>query len=241
MVMRSSPPDAAAPADLAALRAASERLAAELQRVFHEQVRRSLGVDLDGSVTSLAYVDHYLAQARREDREPILSLLAAGAGAYFGDLVIRTLGGSWLGDGKGPRSLRLLLAPQRIHFAPVDMALEAIVGESLEADDPRVPAGAAVDGSLHFVGGGEAEARTSASEGSGEPELSDEAWIHEALANFAPVSEDHFYSLTCRYETLQMIVELLAGRQAERGCAPRTYTIDDYVAAFGRAAGDHPR
>lgn len=220
------------------MRAASERLAAELQRVFHEQVRRSLGVDLDGSVTSLAYVDHYLSQARGEPREPILSLLAAGAGAYFGDLVIQTIGGNWLGDGKHPRTLRLLLAPQSIHFSPIDMAFEAILGAAIDADDPRAPAGPAIDGTLHFLDGG-AEARP-AGEG-GEAELTDEAWIHEALANFAPVSEEHFYSLTCRFETLQMIVELLAGRQAERGCAPRTYTVEDYVAAFGRRAGDHPR
>ncbi|MEZ4454701.1 MAG: hypothetical protein R3B09_34945 [Nannocystaceae bacterium] len=237
--MRSPPTEAgAATADLAALRTSSERLAADLRRVFHEQVRRALGVDLDASVTSLAYVDHYLAQARREPREPILSLLAAGAGAYFGELVIQTIGGSWLGDGKSPRSLRLLLAPQRIYFSPIDMAFEAIVGESLEIDDPRAPAGAALDGGFHLLEA-EPEPRGDGKEGAEEP--SDEAFIHEALANFAPVSEDHFYSLTCRYETLQMIVELLAGRQAERGCAPRTYTLEDYVAAFGRGAGDHPR
>lgn len=237
--MRSPPTEAgAATADLAALRTSSERLAADLGRVFHEQVRRALGVDLDGSVTSLAYVDHYLAQARREPREPILSLLAAGAGAYFGDLVRETIGAAWLGDGKTARSLRLLLAPQRVYFSPVDMAFEAIVGEAVEADDPRAPGGSAIDSGYHLL---EAETDPRAAAPNGAEEPSDEAFVHEALANFAPVSEDHFYSLTCRYETLQTIVEILAQRQAERGCAPRTYTIEDYVAAFGRGAGDHPR
>ncbi|MCA9636664.1 MAG: hypothetical protein KC420_11610 [Myxococcales bacterium] len=219
-------PPAPAPSksDLPRLQAASERLVADLSRVFAEQVRRALGVDLDHSVTSLAYVDYYLAQAREETREPILSLLAAGAAAYFGELVCRTIGGGWLGDGARATSLRVLLGPQPIYFSPFAMALEAIVGEAIDPGDPRAPADAPVDSAFHFASGDDGE---------------DARWLSEALANFAPVPEDHYHSLTCRFETLELILELLAGQQQARGCEPRTYTLDDYVAAFAEAA-DRP-
>jgi hypothetical protein len=66
------------------------RLVRDLEHNFRDAVERSLNFKLDGSVTSLAIVDHYLAQAREETRAPILALLAAGAGAYFGELVAAT-------------------------------------------------------------------------------------------------------------------------------------------------------
>ncbi len=99
-----------------------------LARSFADQVSAALSVQLDGSTTSLAFVDHYLSLARDEEREPIVSLLAAGAGAYFGELIRRHMGGTWVGDGEQPRRLRLLLEPQFIHLSPVDQAYEAIAG-----------------------------------------------------------------------------------------------------------------
>lgn len=202
---------------------ATRALVDELVRAFREQVRRAIGVDLDGSVTSLAFVDHYLSLARSETREPILSLLAAGAGAYYGELVARELGATWIGDGADPRKLRLLLRHQFVHFCPVDQAFEAIIGTTLAADDPRAPAGPALDASFH------PRPRTS--------DADDEAaWLEARLAELAPVPEDQFHSLTGRFETLQLVLELLAGRQAAAGDEAREYAVDDYVAALADAA-----
>ncbi len=233
--MQSPPPGASPSSSLEKLQSASERLVEDLRGGFASQLERALGVGLDTSVISLAYADHYLAQARSETREPILTLLAAGAGAYFGDLVCRTIGGSWLGDGKRATSLRVLLAPQMIYFSPFAIALDAIAGESVSPGDPRAPADAPLDSAFLFA----RPARPADESGEPEPE-DDNTWLTDVLANLAPVPESHFHSLTCRFETLELMLQLLAERQAARGCTPKTYTIADYVAAFDRSAGDAP-
>jgi len=228
--MRPTPsPDDAPLSGLEQLQSASKRLVEDLRGGFATQLERALGVGLDNSVISLAYADHYLAQARAETREPILTLLAAGAGAYFGDLVCQTIGGTWLGDGKRATSLRVLLAPQMIYFSPFAIALDAIAGEAVAPGDPRAPADLPLDSAFLF-------AKPPAS-GAEEAEQDDDTtWLSDVLANLAPVPENHFHSLTCRFETLELMLQLLAERQASRGCTPQTYTIADYVAAFDRPA-----
>lgn len=67
------------------------RLAKELAAGFREHVRRAIGMPLDDSETSLAYVDHYLRTVRNETRAPIVALIAAEAGAYYGELVRATI------------------------------------------------------------------------------------------------------------------------------------------------------
>jgi hypothetical protein len=236
--------------------AAVTRLVGDLERRFKEAVQRSLRFDLDGSVTSLAVVDHYLAQAREETRAPILSLLAAGAGAYFGELVRRHIGGLWLGDGKDPRHLRLLLTPAFVYFSPADLALTAILGEEPDPDDPRAPDGVPLDPGFHLDAGARLPHRKRPPEPEPEPadaeadpddppeeppdptrlphdDGSDDAtWIAARLAELAPVPEDQFYSLTARYETLELILEMLAARREAGGYEPYTYTVQDYLQAF---------
>lgn len=193
---------------------------------FRDQVERALKVRLDGSITSLAFVDHYLALARDEDREPIVSLIAAGAGAYFGELVRRELGATWVGDGQDPRRLRLLVEPQFVYFSPVDQAYEAIAGRGLELDDPRLPPGPSFDSAFGLepppadddaLGGGDAQ------------------WLAERLAELPPVPEDEFHSLTCRFETLQLMLQLLAAKHADEGLLPRRLGVPDYVAVLAGA------
>lgn len=197
-----------------------------LSRGFVEQVHRALGVWLDGTPTSLAFVDHYLSLARDEDREPIVSLLAAGAGAYFGELVRREMGGTWVGDGEDPRRLRLLVEPQFVHFSPVDQAYEAIAGQSLREDDPRLPPGPSFDSGFGLR----------PPQPDDEPGEDDAGWLTERLADLPPVPEDEFHSLTCRFETLQLMLELLAAKHVDEGHAPKRLGLADYVEILsGRA------
>jgi hypothetical protein len=203
-------------------------LVESLVGTFGEQVKRALNVELDGSITSLAFVDHYLSLARDEDREPIVSLLAAGAGAYFGELVRREMGGTWVGDGQDPRRLRLFVEPQFVHFSPVDQAYEAIAGRSLDTDDPRVPPGPAFDSAF-----GLEPPRPEDEPGEGED---DAEWLSDRLAELAPVPEDQFHSLTCRFETLQLMLELLAAKHVAEGLPPRRLGLSDYVEALANRA-----
>lgn len=203
-------------------RGGAEALVETLVETFREQVNRALKVELDMSPTSLAFVDHYLRLAREEEREPILSLLAAGAGAYYGEIVRREIGAVWIGHGEDPRRLRLLVSPQFVHFSPVDQAFEAIVATAPDEDDPRLPAGAPLDGAFHL--------RPPRSGDTGDQEAEDDAtWLEARLSELAPVPEDEFYALTCRFETLQLMLELLAAKHASEGRAPREYGVRDYL------------
>lgn len=207
-----------------------------LDRTFREQVRRALDFELDGSIESLAFVDHYLRMAQDESREPIVSLIAAGAGAYFGTLVANTIGASWVGDGRDPRRLRLLLAPQLIHFSPVDQAYEGIASRPLSPDDPRIAEGPAFDPAFHLRPPNVAaqdpdDADSSAGATPDQPE-DDASWLEARLAELPPVPEDQFHSLTCRFETLQLMLELLAAKHAAEGRKPRSLGVPDYLEAL---------
>ncbi|TPV92393.1 MAG: hypothetical protein B7733_25930 [Myxococcales bacterium FL481] len=202
----------------------------ELSQAFQDQVRRSLAFDLDHSRASLAVVDHYLSTARQEGREPILSLLAAGAGAYFGELVCHEIGGMWLGDGRDAWRLRLLLQPQFVHFSPVSFAFEAIIRDTPGAEDPRLPAEATFGAEFLLPPGRVAGVVTPPEQAVSTPD--DATWLAERLAELPPVAQDHFHSLTARFETLSLMLELLAERHARRGDTPRTYTLADYVEAL---------
>lgn len=215
----------------AAARAGAERLVAELIANFREQVRRAVGVELDDTETSLAFVDHYLRLARDEDREPIVKLVAAGAGAYYGELVARHLGASWIGDGKDPRRLRLLMTPIFLYFSPVDQAIEAIAGHEVEPDDPRHPSdGPILDPGFHLRPSAQSRSDSSDEHRSGEP--SDADWLEERLSELPPVPEDEYHSLTCRFETLKLMLELLAAKHASQGREPSELDIDDYLSVF---------
>lgn len=213
--------------------ASAQRLVDELAASFREQLRRTLHVELDGSETSLAFVDHYLRMADDEDRAPIVALLAAGAGAYFGEVVRNEIGATWIGDGRDPRRLRLLLTHQFLYFSPVDMAIEAIAGRSLSADDPNLPmtGSAPFDPSFTLTPPRDVEGILDEDELPGEHD-EDAAWLSERLSELAPVPEDEFVSLTCRFETLKLMLELLAAKHGSEGKRPREYTLSDYLEAM---------
>ena len=201
-------------------------LARELADALRDHVRRSLGVDVEYTSTSLAFVDHYLRSARSETRPAILLLVAAEAGAWYGELVRREIGGQWIGDGHDPRTLRLVLRHQFLHFAPVDQALEALLatqGLGAEADETRMPEGPALDTAFHAKGAG-------ADSPVGDAVREDDSsWLAERLAELPPVGEDEYYSLTCRFETLQLVLELLAAKHVGEGRSPREFGLEDYT------------
>ncbi|WP_434427414.1 hypothetical protein [Nannocystis pusilla] len=126
----------------------------------------------------------------------------------------REFGGTWVGRAGEPRGFRLLLGAAYLHFTPVALALSAILGR--EPDDEDVDCGLHLD----IRGGNEPDG------------ASDAAFIEERLMAVPPVPEDQFYTLTTRFETIALIVDLLAQRRAQGGSEPHTYTLDDYSHAL---------
>jgi hypothetical protein len=199
----------------------------DLAGAFARQVASHLGVPIEHmtDASSLAYADHYLALLRDETREPILSLVSAQAGAWFGELVCREIGATWVGAG---RTMRLVLEPAFVHFCPADQALEAALAESPDEGDVRVPEGLVIDGAFQL--------RTTPSPGfSDEP--SDAEWVSARLDERPPVPQDEFFSLTGRFETLRLVLELLAARGVERGEGPTRYHLNDYTAEIMALVG----
>ncbi len=194
-----------------------------LARHFTEQIRRTPGLagcTLDTSATSLAFADYVVSLARDERHEPVLLSLASGAGAYYGEVVRNEIRGTWIGEPDDPRSLQLLLQPHFVHFSPIDQAFEAIFGATLAAADPRTPIGPPLDTSFHVASlpradGGRAD--------------DDEGWLRERLSELRPIPEDQFYSLTGRFETLKLMLELLSAKHASEGRSPRSYDVQDYL------------
>lgn len=144
-------------------------------------VKRALGVDLDDSEESLAYVDHYITKtARAEALKPaVLALIAPALGAYLGQVAIARFGGKWVVEGE-PAEWRVELDPAPLTFHPVGMAAEALRGEEVEGYDASFTTREDLMGPLL-----------------------------EALESAPPVDEEYYYSLTGRLETLAHALDIL--------------------------------
>lgn len=147
-----------------------------------EFVRRAISAELDGSDTSLAFVDHYLDKTRTPDlKDEVLALIAPALGAYFGEVAIARFGGRWvIAPGSEPARWRVELEPAELGFFPIGMAAEALAQGELEG----------YDGSF-----------------STKPEWMEP--LAEALAASPPVDEAYYYSLTGRLETLEHALQVL--------------------------------
>ena len=152
---------------------------AEWVGAAREYVRRATGLEIDGSVESLAYADHYLAGVGEVD-DPVLALLAAALGAYFGEVAIADLGGRWEVAGE-PAEWTVSLSATPVRFRPAALAAEAIRRRSTPGYDASIDV---------------------------PPEL--QAALSRALESAGPVEEEYYHSLTGRLETLSHVAALIA-------------------------------
>jgi hypothetical protein len=159
----------------------------------HRYVERALGVTLDGSEESLAYIDHYIeGTARKEVADAragteVLALLAPALGAYLGQVAIARLGGKWVIEGADPAGWRVELEPAPLSFFPVGMAAEALLHAPADNYDASFSTRDDLMGPLM-----------------------------EALESAPPVDENYYYSLTGRLETLEHAADLLVEIERKR-------------------------
>jgi hypothetical protein len=147
-------------------------------------VERSLGVRLGFDSETLPVLDHYLRQVPVERLE-MVKLVAATAGAYFGEVVRRHIGGRWESIAGDPLTWRFIL-PTALAFLPGAMVLAAItredVDETAELDVPALL----------------------------------QPLIEDTLGGMAEVSEEIFYSLCGRLDTLEHLHEVVAAFAAHK-------------------------
>jgi hypothetical protein len=113
-------------------------------------VERALGIKLEFDSNTLPVLDHYLNTAfadlredegggmRAEISSPALELVLATAGAYFGEVVRRLLGGRWEIADK-PADWRLVL-PTALNISPVGVVAAAIAQADLDDFDSEIGA-----------------------------------------------------------------------------------------------------
>ncbi len=104
-------------------------------------VQRALGVKLEYDSDTLPILDHYLrtVQETAATAQPAtLQLVIVTAGAYFGEVVRRRLGGRWE---LGPEDIawRMVL-PTGLNFAPAGFAAAAIAQADLDDVDSELDA-----------------------------------------------------------------------------------------------------
>jgi hypothetical protein len=174
---------------------------ADLHQAARGYVQRAIGHELDTSEESLAFVDHYVGTVRGagELNDEVMALLAAALGVHLGEVAIAKYGGSWrgplppeTGDPDDPATWRVELGAAPLAFDPVGMAAESLRLGDVEG----------YDAGLHT-----------------RPDLT--APLLEGLSRAAPVSDEYYYSLTGRFETIAYAVDLLTEmlHQRETGTA----------------------
>ena len=113
------------------------------------------------------------------------ALIAAMTGAYFGETVRRCHGGSWKLDTDDPAQWRIVM-PGGLSFSPVRLALAAILKDE---------------------------------EGDGNPDFQAPpllmAELENTLSRMGSVTEREYYTLSCRFDTLEHLQEALLAFAAE--------------------------
>lgn len=165
-----------------------------------DQVHRAFGTRLDLTPETLPLVDGYVrevvADLPAEQREE----LVVAVGAYFGEVARRKLEARWSRIEHGPYAWRVELSSCFLHFAPVGMAGESLVGCESEEYDGTF-------GTLD--------------------ELHDE--LAEMLAAAPPIPEDEYFSLAGRLEVLCKVADWLVARMiASAQREPPGFSADDY-------------
>lgn len=140
-------------------------------------VRRALNMTLEFDSDTLPILDHYLRSVP-QDQGAATELIIVTAGAYFGEVVRRHLGGRWE-LAEEPKTWRVVL-PAGLSFAPAGLAAAAIVQSELGDLDTELDA---------------------------PPRM--KTYVQQALERMGDVSEEAYFSLSGRLDTIEHLHEVL--------------------------------
>ena len=154
-----------------------------------DYVRRALGVTLEYDSNTLPLLDHYLRTVPT-DQPATMQLVISTAGAYFGEVVRRQLGGRWERDaaeegGEATESWRVVL-PTGLNFSPVGFVACAIAQADLDGVDSELDA---------------------------PPRM--RPYVQQTLSRMGEVSVEDYYSLCGRLDTVEHVHEVLVAVAAQ--------------------------
>jgi hypothetical protein len=169
-----------------------------------DYVRRAIKVELDFTPETLPLLDHYATLSRETIRErPELEpLITRAAGAYFGEVVRARFGGFWKATTINVHDWAICCTAVYLWFNPIGIAYDAIFSGT-EHDGPR---------SMLRVS----------------PE--DHEFLAQRLASVPPLPEDEYFSFSARFEAIEIAIDALYARMADRGDEGSEFTPEDYGA-----------
>jgi len=142
-------------------------------------VEQAVGLAPEYDSDTLPVVDHYLRAVPEAQQETVARIVST-TGAYFGEVVRRQLGGRWDLKGDEPTRWRLIL-PSGLSFVPAGIVAAAIVrSDNLDELDTGFDVPPRMRPHLEL-----------------------------ALARMSPVTEDEYFSLCGRLDTLEHVQEVL--------------------------------
>jgi hypothetical protein len=102
-----------------------------------EYVRRALGLPLEYDSDTLPLLDHYLRTVAGS-QPAAMQLVIATAGAYFGEVVRRRLGGRW--EVSGEEAEWRVVLPTGLNFSPLGFVAAAIAQTDVAEFDSEIDA-----------------------------------------------------------------------------------------------------
>jgi len=176
----------------------------ELAEACEQYVVRALGFQLDYSVETLPVLDQYVLDVRASvaERPDLMPLLSHAVGAYFGEVMCRTLGGFWRTPSPNVVDWQVCLTPVFLWLNPVGVAYDALAGHTDH-------------------GGPSSQLRVS---------LEDREFVRARLARLEEVDEEQYYSFSTRIEVMQVVIEELQRRMEESGYGETEFDLTDYEA-----------
>jgi len=177
----------------------------DLVKLCRRMVKETIGVEPDLTPETLPLVDQHLRQVPVDASHEVRELVVTSVGCYFGEVARRHLNGRWALPGEDPSTWRVELETCFLYFWPVGMAGEVL---SRKPSDEH-------DGSFATA-----------------DDVREE--LSSMLASAPPVSEEEYYSLSGRIETLELVADWLTARRLERaaGEAVPVYGPEDYRRAI---------
>jgi hypothetical protein len=183
----------------------------ELASACIEYVQRATGIIVDLTPDTLPIVDHYLSLSREPvgSRSEVVPLVTRAVGAYFGELVRRSLGGFWFVPSANVQDWLVCARRVFLSFNPIGVVYEALhLGTDHEGPSSR----------LRIA-----------------PEAREV--VSRRLADLPEVSEADYYLLSTRFEALEFVADAISGEQTRRGYEDVEFELGDYVQEM-RALGD---
>jgi hypothetical protein len=183
----------------------------ELAAACVTYVHKSLGLTLDYTQDTLPILDHYVRTAQGAPGE-VMALMAAPIGAYFGEVIRRSLPGVRWHLADSHQSIRLEWESCFLWFNPIGVARE-VIGRENEPDWHAQPQLLDADRPL----------------------------VESALEQAGEVREDDYFTFSVRYEAVELMASVLLARSVTQGKHGRVFGPELYAVTAGeRASSDKP-